>query len=82
MERRTLVMTSPNIQGVRLDEIPGRLELGVTLSRVRHCGGMLTATHTMVVRPGARLAVVGTPAGLDKAAAAGNSLQGSTPANL
>jgi putative transport protein len=36
LERRTLIVTNPNLEGVRLDEIPGRIEAGVTISRVRH----------------------------------------------
>jgi putative transport protein len=36
LERRTLVVTNPNLEGIRLDAIPGRLESGVTISRVRH----------------------------------------------
>ena len=29
LERRTLVVTNPNLEGIRLDAIPGRLESGV-----------------------------------------------------
>src|SRR4051812_9109518 len=36
LERRTMLVTNPNLDGVRLGEIPGRLEAGVTISRVRH----------------------------------------------
>src|SRR6201995_2188606 len=36
LERRTLIVTNPNIDGMRLDAVPGRLEAGVTISRVRH----------------------------------------------
>src|SRR6185436_3607976 len=36
LERRTLVVTNPNLDNMRLDAIPGRLESGVTISRVRH----------------------------------------------
>src|SRR5437762_1894783 len=34
LERRTLVVANPNLDGVRLDAIPGRLESRVTISRV------------------------------------------------
>src|SRR6188508_1050687 len=33
LERRTLVVMNPNLEGVRLDAIPGRLESRVTVSR-------------------------------------------------
>ena len=31
LERRTLVVTNPNLDGVRLDAIPGRIESRVTI---------------------------------------------------
>ena len=39
LERRTLVVTNPNLHGVRLDAIPGRIEARVTISRVRNGDG-------------------------------------------
>ena len=36
LERRTLVVTNPNLDGVRIDAIPGRIESRVTISRVRN----------------------------------------------
>lgn len=66
LERRTLVVTNPNLDGLRLDGIPGRVETGVTISRVRHGGETLTARDATVIRGGDRLAVVGTRAGLDQ----------------
>ena len=33
LERRTLVVTNPNLEGIRLDAIPGRIEARVTISR-------------------------------------------------
>jgi putative transport protein len=66
LERRTLIVTNPNLDGVRLDATPGRLESGVTISRVRHDGITQVATDATVIRRDDRLAVVGAPAGLDQ----------------
>jgi len=66
LERRTLIVTNPNLDGVRLDAIPGRLESRVTLSRVRHGGETHAATDATVLHNGDRLAVVGARAGLDQ----------------
>src|SRR6266850_2415906 len=44
LERHTLVVTNPNLDGVRLEEIPGRIESRVTISRVRHAGETRAAT--------------------------------------
>jgi putative transport protein len=66
LERRTLVVTNPNLDGLRLDGISGRVEAGVTISRVRHANEIYTASSAMVVRGGDRMAVVGTRAGLDE----------------
>lgn len=65
LERRTLVVTNPNLHGVRLNEVPGRIEAGVTISRVRHGEETLIATDTTLIHRDDRLAVVGTPAALD-----------------
>jgi len=35
LERRTLVVENPNLEGVEVEAIPGRLETGVTVSRIR-----------------------------------------------
>jgi putative transport protein len=66
VERRTLVVTNPNLDGVRLDAIPGRLEAGVTISRVRRGEETHVATDATMMHDGDRLAVVGTRAGLDQ----------------
>jgi putative transport protein len=66
LERRTLVVTNPNLNGVRLSAIPGRLESGVTISRVGHGGEISAATDATVIRREDRIAVVGTRAGLDQ----------------
>jgi putative transport protein len=64
LERRTLVVTNPNLDGVRIDAIPGRVECRVTISRVRSHEATLAATDATVIRRNDRLAVVGTPTGL------------------
>lgn len=66
LERRTLVVTNPNLDGLRLDTLPGRLEYGVTISRVRHGDETRAATDATVIHHEDRLAVVGTCAGLDQ----------------
>jgi len=66
LERRTLVVTNPNLDGLRLDAIPGRLEARVTISRVCHGNGTVAATDATVIHRDDRLAVVGTRAGLEQ----------------
>ena len=66
LERRTLVVTNPNLDGVHLDAIPGRIEAGVTISRVRHGEDTRAATDATVIRSGDRMSVVGTRAGLNQ----------------
>lgn len=66
LERRTLVVTNPNLEGVRLDAIPGRLEAGITISRVRHGGETHAATDAATIHCEDRLTVVGTRAGIDQ----------------
>jgi len=64
LERRTLVVTNPNLDGVRIDAIPGLIECRVTISRVRNSEATIPATDATVIRRDDRLAVVGTRAGL------------------
>jgi putative transport protein len=66
LERRTLVVTNLNLEGVRLDAVPGRLETGVTISRVRHGQETQAATDATVIHREDRVAVVGTRSGLDQ----------------
>jgi putative transport protein len=66
LERRTLVVANPNLDGVPLGTIPGRIETGVTLSRVRHGGETHVATDVTIIHPDDRLVAVGTRAGLDQ----------------
>jgi putative transport protein len=66
IERRTLVVTNPNLEGVRVDAIPGRVETGVTISRVLHGNEVHAATDATVLHRDDRIAAVGTSAGLDQ----------------
>lgn len=66
LERRTLVVTNPNLDGVRLDAVPGRLETGVIVSGLRRGEETQTVLDSTVIRSGDRLAVVGTSDGLDR----------------
>jgi putative transport protein len=66
IERRTLVVTNPNLDGVHIDSIPGRLETGVTVSRLQHGGTVSVATDHAPLEKGDRLVAVGTRAGLDQ----------------
>ena len=66
LERRTIVVTNTNLDGLAVGAIPSRLETGVTVSRVRHDEQTITAVDATVVHLGDRLAVVGPPSGLDR----------------
>jgi putative transport protein len=66
LERRTLIVTNPNLEGIRLGVIPGRREAGVTISRVRQDEVTSPALESTVIRNGDRLTVIGTAAGLDQ----------------
>ena len=66
LERRTLRVTNPNLDGVRIDTIPGRVECGVTISRVRDGNGTVVATDPMLIHRNDRMLVVGTSAALDQ----------------
>ena len=66
IERRTLILTNPNLDGLRLDAIPGRVESRVTISRVRSGNQTVAATDATVIHTNDRLAVVGTASGLQR----------------
>ncbi|HEY3901718.1 MAG TPA: putative transporter [Chthoniobacter sp.] len=66
LERRTLVVANPNLDGLRIGAIPGREEMRVTIARVRHDEETRAATDAMVIHREDRLAVVGTSASLDQ----------------
>lgn len=66
LERRTLVVSNANLEGVSIETIPGRLETGVTISRLRHGEETHVATDASVIHVGDRIVVIGTRAGLDQ----------------
>ncbi len=66
LERRTLAVTNPNLKGVPLGNIPGRIETGATISRVRHGGKAHIATDVTIIHRDDRLLAVGTRAALDQ----------------
>ena len=66
LERRTLVVTNPNLDGVRIDSIPARVESGVTISRVRNGKGTVVATDPTVIHRNDRMLVIGTRGGLER----------------
>jgi putative transport protein len=66
LERRTLVVTNPNLHGMRLDAIPGRIEARVAISRVCNGDGTFAATDATLLHLQDRLAVVGTRAALEQ----------------
>ncbi|RYD25514.1 MAG: hypothetical protein EOP87_24290, partial [Verrucomicrobiaceae bacterium] len=49
LECRTLVVTNPNLNGTLLGNIPGRVDAGVTISRIRHEGKTRVAADDRVV---------------------------------
>jgi putative transport protein len=68
LERRTLVVENPNLEGVEVDAIPGRLETGVTVSRILSSGEaqVRLATASTVLKSADRILAVGTGAMLDR----------------
>jgi putative transport protein len=65
LERRTLVVTNTNLDGIPLADVPGRIETGVTISRIRHAGETQVATDATVIHLDDRLVAVGTSSALD-----------------
>jgi putative transport protein len=66
LEHRTLVVTNPKLDGLRIDNIPARVECGVTISRVRNGNGTAVATDSMLINRNDRMLVVGTSAALEQ----------------
>ncbi len=66
LERRTLIVTNPNLHGLRVDAIPGRIESKVTISRIRNGHETVAVTDATIVKTNCRLVVVGTPSGLER----------------
>ena len=68
LERRTLIIENPNLEGVEVEAIPGRLETGVTVSRILRAGDaqVRLATASTVLKSADRILAVGTGAMLDR----------------
>lgn len=66
LERKTLKVTNPNFEGVRLDAFPNFVGAGVTISRVRHGKETRVATDATIVHCEDCLTVVGPPAGIEQ----------------
>jgi len=68
LERRTLIVENPNLEGLAVEAIPGRLETGITVSRIRHGGEaeVRLATSGTVLKKADRIVAVGTGAMLDQ----------------
>ncbi len=68
LERRSLVIDNPNLDGLAVGDIPGLVETGVIVSRHRRAGEqeVRTATPATVLRRGDAILVVGTRRMLDR----------------
>lgn len=68
LERRTLVVQNPNLQGITVGDVPGLVESGVVVSRIRRNGALdvEAATRQTKLQVSDRILVVGAPRGLDQ----------------
>jgi putative transport protein len=68
LERRTLIVENSNLEGVQVEAIPSRREMGVTVSRIRRAdeAEVLLAADGTVLKKGDRIVAVGTGAMLDR----------------
>jgi putative transport protein len=68
VERRCLIVENPNLEGVVVEAIPGRLETGVTVSRIRHEGEteVHVATPGTILKNADRIVAIGTGPMLDR----------------
>lgn len=68
LERVNLIVANPGLEGHPISEIPGRLEAGIVVSRIRRAGGteVQTATDQTILHLGDTVLVVGTRSGLAK----------------
>lgn len=68
LARRTLVIENRNLQGVAIGDVPGSVESGVVVSRIRRAGdvNVKTATRETHLHVGDEILVVGTLRGLDQ----------------
>jgi putative transport protein len=68
LQRRTLVVENPNLRGVSVGDVPGMIESGVVVSRIRHKDATNTsaATGGTVLAVGASILAIGSARGLDR----------------
>jgi putative transport protein len=68
VERRTLIVENSNLEGVQVEAIPGRREMGVTVSRIRRTeqAEVRLAAGDTVLKKGDRIVAVGDGAMLDQ----------------
>jgi putative transport protein len=68
VERRTLIVENSNLEGVQVEAIPGRREMGVTVSRIRRTeqAEVRLAAGDTVLKKGDRIVAVGAGAMLDQ----------------
>ena len=68
VERRTLIVENSNLEGVQVEAIPGRREMGVIVSRIRRAdqAEVGLAAGATVLKKGDRIVAVGAGAMLDQ----------------
>jgi putative transport protein len=68
LQRRALFVENPNLQGVAIDDVPGLIESGIVVARIRRAGEDTVCAATGAARLGLgdMLSVVGTSQGLDR----------------
>jgi putative transport protein len=68
LEHRTLIVENPNLTSVAIDDIPSRVETGVTVSRHRRVGEseVHVAVGSTILQRGDSIAAVGTRTALDQ----------------
>jgi putative transport protein len=68
VERRTLIVENPNLEGLQVEAIPGRREMGVTVSRIRRAedAEVHLAADGTVLKKGDRIVAVGAGTMLDQ----------------
>jgi putative transport protein len=68
LDRRTLIVQNPNLQGVAIGNLPGLVESGIVISRIRTAdeSDASVATRAMLLHVGDRILVVGPTRGIDQ----------------
>jgi putative transport protein len=68
LERMSILVDNPNMDGAAISDIPGRRELGIMISRIRRAGEqeVHTARHATIIHTGDAILAVGTADALTK----------------